>query len=213
MTFLLTSTGREHYIAGDDARMPANVPSIQEVAHSLAQINRFTGHCHRPYSVAEHSLLVADIARELYSATPVVELACLMHDAHECITGDMASPVKWVVGQRWTQFEGRHMAGVRRHFMLGSTFAAHNVMISKCDLIALATERRDLLPFTTTHNEPWPMLDTHDRRIEPWSHVCLTTLWRQQRYWSEWRDAFLERYHALQAQIAAKLAALRSTPV
>lgn len=210
MTFLLTSKGREHYIAGDDAAMPGNVPTIQEVGHSLAQIVRFTGHASRPYCVAEHSLLVADIARERFAATPIVELACLMHDAHECITGDMASPVKWVVGQRWTQFEDRHLAFVRRHFMLASTFAAHGRLVKQCDLIALATERRDLLPYTSTHNEPWPILDTHGRIIESWPDVCLTTMWREQRDWTEWRDAFLERYNLLQSQLAAKLASMRS---
>ena len=36
---------------------------IERIAHSLAQINRFNGHAARPYSVAEHSLLVLDIAK------------------------------------------------------------------------------------------------------------------------------------------------------
>lgn len=206
MTFLLTSTGRAHYIAGIDVCMPENVPSIGEIAHSLAQINRFTGHCTRPYSVAEHSLLVADLARERYHATPAVELAALMHDAHECVCGDMASPVKWTIGAKWTAFERTHASQLRRHFGLASTFAAHHQRIKACDLTALATERRDLLPYVPGQSDPWPVLDTVDQVVQSWPHVSLTSLKREQTHWTEWRDQFLARFRTLTAQVKQDLA-------
>lgn len=107
MTWLLTHTGRQHFLTSPNAEHPDNVPSLGEIAHSLSQINRFTGHACRPYSVAEHSLLVADIAHSL-GADKEAELCALMHDAHECITGDVASPIKQVLGEVWADFEAMH---------------------------------------------------------------------------------------------------------
>ena len=43
---------------------PQNTITLGGIAHGLAQINRFAGATVRPYSVAEHSLLCADIAAE-----------------------------------------------------------------------------------------------------------------------------------------------------
>lgn len=210
MTFMVTSTGRHHYLAGADVCTPENVPTVKEIAHSLAQITRFTGHANRPYSVAEHSILVAEIARERFLATPIVELACLMHDAHECITGDMSSPVKWVVGPKWKQFEQLHENHVRRALGLHSTFVAHHALIRQCDLIALATERRDLLPYVPGQSEPWPLLDTIGMRVESYQDVSLNTARRAHRDWSEWRDEFYGRYLELTRQVAAKLETMRS---
>jgi len=51
MTWMITNTGRDHYLSGIAQHLNA-APTIEEIAHSLAQINRFTGHCRRPYSVA-----------------------------------------------------------------------------------------------------------------------------------------------------------------
>lgn len=37
-----------------------------------------------------------------------MQLAALMHDAHEAYTGDVSSPVKWAVGPDWALFEAKH---------------------------------------------------------------------------------------------------------
>ncbi len=63
MNWMLTASGTEYHM--DGWQLLANEVSVQDVAHALSQINRFTGHARRPYSVAEHSLLAAQIAREL----------------------------------------------------------------------------------------------------------------------------------------------------
>ena len=75
MTWMLTATG-----ATVDLRwMAAEDISILDIAHHLAQINRYTGACSRPYSVAEHSLLVCEIMeRELGVSSPHALLAGLM---------------------------------------------------------------------------------------------------------------------------------------
>lgn len=70
--------------------LPGNTPRIEAIAHSLAQINRF-GHASRPYSVAEHSLLVCEIVKSM-GLDCHAQRAALMHDAHEAFTGDVATP-------------------------------------------------------------------------------------------------------------------------
>ncbi len=202
MSFIVTSSGREHWLGGIAALHPDNTPDIGEIAGSLAQINRFCGHARRPYSVAEHSLLVAEIAREKYAASPAAQLAALMHDAHECITGDVSTPVKQAIGRHWSEFEEPHARLLRRQFGLASSFAAHATLVRACDLIALATERRDLLAWQAGRNEPWPALDRPDQIVEPWPDIYLASHRREHTGWREWRDLFTTRFHELRQAVA-----------
>lgn len=211
MSFIITIAGRERYVGDIETALPDNVPTLEEVAHSLAQINRFCGHTFRPYSVAEHSLLVAQIALEQFDASPAVQLAALLHDAHECITGDASTPVKHRIGPAWDEFERHHAKALRRHYGLMSTFAAHGHVIRGCDLIALATERRDLLPFDAARNLPWPVLDTPGQVVEPFQEVYLRSASREHAHWTEWRDQFVAEVQQLQRAVAEKAdRALRS---
>ncbi len=58
-----------------------------DVAYGLSQIRRWNGQARRPISVAEHSILVAKLVPGKH------RLAALLHDAHEAIFGDIATPV------------------------------------------------------------------------------------------------------------------------
>jgi hypothetical protein len=201
MTWLLTSTGREHSLEGPGARHPDNAPTIEEIAGSLSQINRFTGHCNRPYSVAEHSLLAMSIAKHQFGADASGQLAALMHDAHECICGDVASPIKQVLGEAWRQFEALHEQHLRWSFGLEEVYAEHHQMVKKCDLIALATERHDLLPYGPAFNAPWPVLDTMGRIVLPWTEVDLCNRDRQESSPAVWAWIFEETASKLLATV------------
>lgn len=62
--------------------------SIYDIAHALSLTCRFCGHSSSYYSVAEHSIHVANnCPEELY-------LEGLMHDAPEAYLGDVTSPLK-----------------------------------------------------------------------------------------------------------------------
>ena len=65
-----------------------------EIARQLSRICRYAGATPHFYSVARHSLLVA----ELVPHDPALRLAALVHDAHECWTGDLCRPAKQKVG-------------------------------------------------------------------------------------------------------------------
>jgi 5'-deoxynucleotidase YfbR-like HD superfamily hydrolase len=70
---------------------------IDDIAVSLARINRFTGHTIGPdligYSVAQHSVHVSRIV-EQWGAPPAILREALLHDAGEAYYGDVASPIQ-----------------------------------------------------------------------------------------------------------------------
>jgi hypothetical protein len=197
MTWMITATGREHHLAGIAQQF--NMPAVEEIAHALSQINRFTGHARRPYSVAEHSLLMATIAAG-EDASPMAQLAGLLHDAHEAFTGDLASPAKWAIGEPWEVFEQSQAVGVHTALGIRSAMVTHRAAVKRWDLIALATERRDLTRYSPEVNMPWPILDTPGQVVKPLS-LRLDSEVRWNMHWLAWQQLFVEKYDELSRKI------------
>lgn len=63
---------------------------IEDIAHALAQCNRFAGHVSAPISVAQHSVYVS----LLVGSPTTYALAGLLHDASEAYLGDVTYPLK-----------------------------------------------------------------------------------------------------------------------
>lgn len=130
---------------------------IEDIAHGLAYTCRFNGQTTEFYSVAQHSLMVCDLVAEEH------KLAALLHDAAEAYLGDMVKPLKRLLPE-FAEIEHRVSAIIAETFSIPeSDYAA----IKRADLIALATEKRDLMPHST---EPWLELLGHDplpERIVP----------------------------------------------
>ena len=78
MTWITTATGSEVSLRNPE---PASI-SLRTIAHHLSLINRFTGATCRPYSVAEHSLLVCEIAEREFQLDAHGLLAALLLAAH-----------------------------------------------------------------------------------------------------------------------------------
>lgn len=191
MTFILTATGRSvdlRHPHGDDI-------NADDIAHALSQINRFTGHCRRPYSVAEHSLLVCEISERELGLDVHGRLAALMHDAHEAYCGDLHTPGKRAVGDQWYDFEGRLMLAVRRKFALFVAAGFNGPAIHKADLMALAIERRDLLP---TGGLAWPCLED----VPALGYFDLNAPERCAMTWADWRRAFSDKLAELEFERA-----------
>ena len=64
-----------------------------DIMHSLSQINRYNGHTKFPYTVAQHSVYVAQLEYK-HSKDAKRALAALMHDAAEAYIGDIVRPIK-----------------------------------------------------------------------------------------------------------------------
>jgi hypothetical protein len=152
VSVLLTSGGRMADVAGlthDDLD-----PEV--IAHALANLCRFTGHCRTFYSVAQHSVLVASLLpREL-------KFAGLMHDATEAFVGDLATPIK-VLLPFYIALEKVVWCAIAKRYHLPMALPP---AVKRADLIALATEKRDLMP---AHSERWLVLDGIEPDRQP---VC-----------------------------------------
>ncbi|MFC5302675.1 hydrolase [Azospira restricta] len=118
---------------------------IEDIAHGLAFQCRFNGQTRAFYSVAQHSLLVAGLVPAR------LRLAALLHDAAEAYLGDMVKPLKALFPE-FSRLEEGVMAIIGERFGVAG-FAAP--AIKRADLIALATEKRDLLPHSS---EAWASL-------------------------------------------------------
>jgi len=94
---------------------------MEDIAHGLARVARWNGQTKGAhiYSVAQHALLVEALARakvpRLYRSG---RLAVLLHDAPEYVIGDMISPFKVVIGDRYKTVEHRLLAAIHLRFGL-----------------------------------------------------------------------------------------------
>ena len=116
--------------------------SIIDIAHSLSQICRFTGHTKEFYSVAQHSVLVCDAQK-----TILEKRAGLLHDATEAYVNDLPSPLKTCVNLGdYKKLEDTF------HYVINKKYKVNDGMtpnIKKADLSALFTEKRDVLNMTS----------------------------------------------------------------
>ena len=94
---------------------------IEDIAHGLARVARWNGQTigAHIFSVAQHTLLVEEIARRRVGALDRrLGLALLLHDAPEYVIGDMISPFKAVIGGAYKAVEKRLLNAIHLRFGL-----------------------------------------------------------------------------------------------
>jgi 5'-deoxynucleotidase YfbR-like HD superfamily hydrolase len=124
---------------------------IADIARGLARVARWNGQTagDHPFSVAQHSLLVEDIA---CAAAPglnrVGRLAVLLHDAPEYVIGDLISPFKALLGGEYKAIEARLLAAIHRRFGVPTPLPAKlTAEVKAADRIAAYFEATRLAGF------------------------------------------------------------------
>ena len=148
--FSPTATGHRVFILEPD---PAAI-TLRAIGAGLAKQCRWNGACRSFYSVAQHSVLVAD---QLPMTSPVAEPPALLkifglfHDAHEIITGDICSPMKQAIRSiggdgTLARIEAGLDRAIRQAFGIWVEPPPEWLaQIKQADRVALATEARDLV--------------------------------------------------------------------
>lgn len=109
---------------------------IEDIAHALSNMCRFTGHCKSFYSVAQHSVLVSHL-----SGTH--GLWGLLHDASEAYVCDIARPVKRLdVLKGYRDVENMIQSVICQKFGLQPNEPS---IVKEADTKMLFTEARDLM--------------------------------------------------------------------
>lgn len=154
MPLIQTYTGR--YI--NFKTLAYNDYAIEDIAHSLSNMCRFTGHCKEFYSVAQHCVIASNNVADEY------KLEALMHDAVEAYLGDVSSPLKELLPE-YKQLEKNLYADIANYFGYPEKTSQ---TVKNIDLVMLATEKRDLMTDTPVK---WGILDgivPLQEKIVPW---------------------------------------------
>lgn len=146
--------------------------TIEDVAHGLAHTCRYAGQANGFYSVAEHSLLVSDVATGH-------ELPALLHDAAEAFIGDVTRPLKQLLPE-YRRIEAALERTVFARFGVKTMPAA----VKEADLRVLAAEQAQIMPPGT---DSWAA----EADVEPAAVVV------EHLPPSEAKARFLARYHQL----------------
>jgi 5'-deoxynucleotidase YfbR-like HD superfamily hydrolase len=127
-------------------------PQPADIAHGLARVARWNGQTlgEHAFSVAQHALIVADIAAALKPATERRWLlAALLHDAPEYVIGDLISPFKAAVGLDYKAFEIKLLRAIHVRFALPEQLPAPvTAHIKHADRVAAYYEATVLAGFS-----------------------------------------------------------------
>ncbi len=145
VTWIETFTGKRV----NPMHLDEELIDINDIAHSLALQCRFVGHCLVFYSIAEHSILVADLVAEEMAESYAEDnpskhcLAALLHDAAEAYIGDISRPIKHDPAFKFAVELEKQILG--KVMLKYNCTGADWQLIKKADDIMLATEAKLLM--------------------------------------------------------------------
>jgi len=135
---------------------------IEDIAHDLSIIPRFAGGTARPYSVAEHSLMVMEMVGA-QNADPETMLQALMHDATEYIIGDIPAPVKALIPEIRDWEQQVLWPVICEAFDIQTEISP---IVKTADWVALYVEAHSL--YVTDVLEEWECYDKYMPMAEAW---------------------------------------------
>lgn len=143
--YIYTATGQKFFPFDPKP----NTIDLTDIALGLVNKARFSGQTREFYSVAAHSVRVADVVKS-WTVRPVVVLAALLHDAHEAYLADIPTPLKSFMqlddGRTWRDVERGIQGAI--HAKVGicveEISAKEAALIKKADSILLQIEVEEL---------------------------------------------------------------------
>lgn len=136
---------------------------LGDINMSLNHIYRFTGH-HKnraPLTVAQHSKLCLMLAKTMHPDDNDLHKAVLVHDFAEAYIGDVATPVKRAMGDRWYDFAKPLEAVVEKAVLGYNIDQDMHDAVKIFDLMALDIERRSMWD-DQRGMDKWPTRGTTD---------------------------------------------------
>jgi hypothetical protein len=173
-----------------DNPVPSDFQPVRS-AYGLSHECRYGGN-YGPYSVAQHSVLVAEVVR-LLGGSPLQQLAGLMHDASEAVLGDMPSPVKSMCPD-FRELERRLEGAINARYGID----VNDALVKEADRILFCAEIRYLIPESAWHLY-MPYGDVLYRRdLQPDATDFI--------FWSpdEARKTFLSQYETIMKAVASE---------
>jgi len=147
---------------------------IKTIAHSLSNQCRFNGHCNKFYSVAEHSMLVADRVME-QTGDSLTTMFALLHDVSEAVICDIPRPIKRTPELAvYRKVEHDIQTGLVEKFVGSLPIDAQHRIILNADLELLSTEKEQVMS-TAPHDWGWlpEPLDIVIPCYDPWKAKTL----------------------------------------
>jgi len=122
--------------------------TITDIATSLSRTCRFRGMTIRPYSVAEHCIRMAVYCWSNHGRMPSITLHCLLHDAAECLIGDIPTPLKRLLGGTIEPIEHGILESIYKGFNIPMPTEDEQCLVNQLDAAMLVTEKSELMPNT-----------------------------------------------------------------
>lgn len=110
--YITTNSGIDFYFN----RPTTSMINEEDIAHALCNLCRFTGHTNKFYSVASHSIILANVIRtELRGSNDKYKHQAMLHDASEAYLADISSPLKSLLPE-YQELEDNVMSVILRSF-------------------------------------------------------------------------------------------------
>ena len=133
---------------------------LEDIARGLSNTCRFGGQLRHFYSVAQHSVLCYELSKKLNN-DDLINLACLLHDSSESITGDQLAPIKGNMAISTmpdgkivsiNQLEDQILEAINKKFYLNLNY--HHPSVKYIDRVLLNSESFYLRGFKVTEDLP-----------------------------------------------------------
>lgn len=131
---------------------------LLDIAVALSRVPRWVGHTHHFYSVAEHSILVSELASVKGIKDKNILLLSLFHDSAEAYVSDIPSPVKALLKPTISNIENNFLEAIYKKFNIQPPTDEQKKLIKELDLEALAIEDKYL------RNDAWKYIIFTEQR-------------------------------------------------